>query len=109
MSYLAIPAAAAGGGAGGVASSLFGSISGKDLLSAGSAVLGKALSPAQAAPAYSTAASQFTTTTDHSGWTVSTGGGTAYGTPPALKSTSVATIAIVAGALLLGVVLWKKL
>ncbi|PZU51889.1 MAG: hypothetical protein DI561_15045 [Thauera sp.] len=78
-------------------------------LNAGSSVLGKALSPAPAAPSTALSGGAYTNAPDHSGWTVSTGGGTAYGTPPALKAPSVSIIAIVAVAALLGVVLWKKL
>jgi hypothetical protein len=78
-------------------------------LNAGSSVLGKALSPAPAAPAVSNAAASYSSMFDSSGWTVSTGGGTAYGTPPALKSTNVWMYGVIAAAVVLGVVLWKKL
>lgn len=78
-------------------------------LSAGSSVLGKALSAPPAPPAISGSGTLGSTVpVDHSGWTVSTGGGTAYGTPPALKSTSVYMVAAVGAAVVLALLVWKK-
>lgn len=101
---MAAPSIASGGGLGG----LLKGVTGKDILGFGSSVLGSAVSPA---PTQATSGGGYlgsTVTTDHSGWTVSTGGGTAYGTPPALKATSVYMVAAVGAAVVLALLVWKR-
>lgn len=52
---------------------------GLDMLNAGTSILGAALAPAPSGP--SRADSGITSNTDHSGWTVNTGGGSAASSP----------------------------
>lgn len=75
-------------------------------LNAGSSVLGKAMQSAPTA-AYSGAGYLGSTNrNDFGGFTVSTGSGDAYGTPPAFKTTS--TMLILAGAAVLALLIWTK-
>lgn len=101
---MAAPSIASGGGI----ASLFKGVTGKDVLGFASSALGGAMAapPTTAISGAGTLGS--TVPVDHSGWTVSTGGGTAYGTPPALKSTSVYMVAAVGAAVVLALLVWKK-
>lgn len=101
---MAAPSIASGGGL----ASFFGGITGKDMLGLASSALGGAMAAPPSTAVSGGGSLGDYVNVDHSGWTVSTGGGTAYGTPPALKSTSVYMVAAVGAVVVLALLVWKK-